>query len=189
MTEEATRPEENLAAMVSNGARIALLIGGLISIGFGIAVLVWPAHVAVALTGVIALYAILAGLVYVAIGLISKKLSLGGRVGHVLLGILYVLAGVFAFSSLKQSAAFLAVFLTIMVGVMWIVEGFTALFTLGESKSKGITIVFSIISVLAGFSLLTGPLWSAVFLWWLIGISMLVLGLLNVIRALVGRKR
>jgi len=188
MTADPITPEEELADVVSNGARIALLVGGLVAIGFGIAVLVWPTKVAVALTGVIALYAIIAGIVYIAIGLLSKRLSTGGRVGHALLGLLYVLAGGFAFSSLKESAAFLAVFLVIMVGVMWIVEGFTALFTLGAVQNKATTIVFAVISVIAGFSVLTSPLWSAVFLWWLIGISMLILGVLNVVRAVIGRK-
>ena len=170
------------------GARLALLIGGLAAVGFGIAVLAWPTKAAVALTGVIAVYAIISGIVYAALGIFSKALGAGGRIGHVLLGLLYVIAGVFAFSSLQQSAAFLALFLTIMVGVMWVIEGFTALFTLGQSGSKIATIIFAILSVIAGFTLLSSPLWGAVFLWWFLGISLVVLGILNVLRALVGRK-
>lgn len=176
------------SSTAAKGARLALLVAGLAAVGFGIAVLAWPTKAAVALTGVIAVYAVIAGIVYVALGFFAKGLGAGGRIGHVLLGVLYVLAGIYAFSSLQRSAAFLAVFLTVMVGVMWIMEGFTALFTLGNSNSKGLTIAFAIISVLAGFSLLSSPLWSAVFLWWLLGISLLVLGALNVIRALTGKK-
>ena len=170
------------------GARLALLIGGLAAVGFGIAVLAWPTKAAVALTGVIAVYAIISGIVYAALGIFSKALGAGGRIGHVLLGLLYVIAGVYAFSSLQQSAAFLALFLTIMVGVMWVIEGFTALFTLGQSGSKIATIIFAILSVIAGFSLLSSPLWGAVFLWWFLGIALIVLGALNVIRAITGKK-
>lgn len=169
------------------GARLALLIGGLAAVAFGIAVLVWPTKAAVALTGVIAVYAIIAGLVYVALGIFSKGLGAGGRIGHILLGILYVIAGIYAFSSLHQSAAFLALFITIMVGVMWIIEGFTSLFTLGQSGSKALTVIFAIISVLAGFTLLSSPLWGAVFLWWFLGIALVVLGALNIIRSLTGK--
>lgn len=172
----------------AKGARLALLIGGLAAVGFGIAVLAWPTKAAVALTGVIALYAIIAGIVYAALGLFSKELGAGGRIGHVLLGVLYVIAGVYAFSSLQQSAAFLALFLTIMVGVMWVIEGFTALFTLGQSGSKVFTVVFAILSVIAGFTLLSSPLWGAVFLWWFLAIALIVLGALNVIRAIAGKK-
>lgn len=170
------------------GARLALLFGGVLAVGFGIAVLAWPTKAAVALTGVLALYAVISGIVYVVIGLMSKNLGAGGRIGHVLLGVLYVVAGAYAFSSLKQSAAFLAVFLTIMVGVMWIVEGFTSLFTLGKTGSTALTIVFALVSVLAGVTLLSSPLLGAAFLWWFLGISLLVLGILNVMRAITGKK-
>lgn len=172
----------------AKGARFTLLIGGLAAVGFGIAVLAWPTKAAVALTGVIAVYAIIAGIVYAALGLFSKGLGAGGRIGHVLLGVLYVIAGVYAFSSLQQSAAFLALFLTIMVGVMWVIEGFTALLTLGQSGSKALTIVFAILSVIAGVTLLSSPLWGAVFLSWFLAIALMVLGALNVIRAIIGKK-
>lgn len=171
-----------------NVTRIVLLAGGLVSVAFGIAVLVWPVKTAAALAGVIAVYAVIAGIVYLAIGALSKRLSAGGRIGHVLLGLLYILAGVYAFSSLKQTAAFLAIFLAVMIGVMWIIEGFTSLFTLDQADSKALTVLFAIISILAGFSLLTNAVFGAVFLWWLLGISLLVLGLLNVFRAIFRRK-
>lgn len=187
MTSSTTTPEAGDTAL-PKGARLALLIAGLAAVGFGIAVLVWPTKTAVALTGVIAFYAIIAGIAYAAIGVFSKNLGIGGRIGHVLLGVLYVVAGGYAFSSLQESAAFLAIFLTVLVGVMWLVEGFVSLFALGQSDSKVLTIVFAIISILAGFTLLSGPLWGAVFLWWFLGIALVVLGLLNVVRALTGKK-
>lgn len=170
------------------GARLALLLGGLIAIAFGMAVLLWPTKAAVALTGVIAGYAVLTGLVYVVMGFVSRKLGVGGRLGHIILGVLFVLAGVYAFGSLQKSAAFLAVFITVMVGVMWVMEGFVSLFTLDATESKGLTIAFAIISILAGFYLLSSVAWGAVFLWVYLGISMIVIGVLNVFRAISGRK-
>lgn len=91
--------------------------------------------------------------------------------------------GAYAFASLQESALFLALFVTVMIGVLWIVEGFTALFTLGDTGSTAMTILFAIISVLAGFALLSTPVWGAGFLWWLFAVSLLVLGVLNVVRA------
>lgn len=170
------------------GARLALLLAGLAGIGFGTAILVWPTKTAVALTGVIALYAIVAGIFYVGVGLIGKELGAGGRIAHVLLGVLYVVAGAYAFSSLRESAVFLALFLTIMVGIMWIIEGFTALFTLGQSGSKVVGALFALLSVIAGFTLLSNAIWGAVFLWWFLAISLIVLGILNVVRAIAGSK-
>ena len=178
----------NSVSAPAKGARFALLIGGLAAVAFGIAVLAWPTKAAVALTGVIAVYAIVAGIVYVALGFFSKGLGAGGRIGHILLGVLYVVAGVYAFSSLQKSAAFLALFLTIMVGIMWVVEGFTALFTLSQSDSKVLTIIFAILAVIAGFTLLSSPLWGVAFLWWFLGIALVILGALNVLRSITGKK-
>jgi len=169
---------------VAQSVRIAVLAGGVIAIAFGIAVLAWPSKTAAAVTGVIAVYAIIAGIVYVAIALLGRSYGTGSRIGHGILGLLFIVAGIYAFTSLQESAAYLAVFVTIMIGVMWLVEGFTALFTLGDGGSTGWTIFFAIISILAGFSLLSTPVWGAGFLWWLLGISLLVLGVLNVIRGL-----
>lgn len=166
-----------------NPFRIALLVGGLIAVGFGLAVLVWPTKTALAVTSVLAVYAIVAGIVYIAVAAVARWQSTGSRIGHGLLGLLFIVAGAYAFASLQESAAFLALFVTVMVGIMWIVEGFTALFTLGESGSSAVTVIFAIISVLAGFALLSTPVWGAGFLWWLFAISLVVLGILNVVRA------
>lgn len=166
-----------------NPFRVALLIGGLIAAGFGIAVLFWPVKTAIAVTGLLAVYAIVSGIVYIAVAVIAGWQSTGSRIGHALLGLLFVIAGAYAFASLEESAVFLALFVSVMVGVMWIVEGFTALFTLGETGSTAVTILFAIISVLAGFALLSTPVWGAGFLWWLFAISLVVLGVLNVARA------
>lgn len=167
-----------------NPFRVALLISGLLALGFGIAVLVWPDKTALAVTGVLAVYAIATGIVYIAIAFVAGWQSTGSRIGHSLLGLLFIVAGVYAFASLTESAVFLAVFLTVMIGVMWIVEGFTALFTLGETGSTAVTILFAIISVLAGFALLSTPVWGAGFLWWFFAVSLVVLGILAVVRAL-----
>jgi uncharacterized membrane protein HdeD (DUF308 family) len=78
---------------------------------------------------------------------------------------------------------FLAVFLGILVGIMWIVEGVVALTTLGGARSKAWTAFFAILSIVAGIILLFSPLWGAVVLWWLLGISLVVLGILQIVRA------
>lgn len=171
------------------GARLALLIGGLAAVGFGIAILGWPIKTAVALVGVIGAYAVIAGISSVVVGVLTKKLALGGRIGHVLLVTLYVIAGVYAFSSVQQSAVFPGLFLTVMVGVMWVVEGFASLFPLGQADSSALTIVFALFSIIAGFILLSSLVWGAVFLWWFLGVSLVILGALNVIRAVFKRKK
>ncbi len=172
----------------SSTARRAVALAGLISAVAGVIILVWPSHAAEAIAVVIAIYAIIAGLVYIVAGVLSKALGAGGRIGHVLLGLLYLVAGCFAFSQLGQTAAFLGVFVAIMIGVMWVMEGFVSLLAVSTAKFSVITVVFAIVSILAGLSLLSSPLWGAAFLWWYLGISLVVLGLLNAFRAMFGRK-
>ena len=82
-----------------------------------------------------------------------------------------------------MAAVSLAVFIGILVGIMWIVEGVVALTTIGLSGSKGWSVFFAILSIVAGIVLLFSPLWGAIVLWWLLGISLVVLGIIQMIRA------
>lgn len=85
--------------------------------------------------------------------------------------------------NLGATTAYLAVFVAILVGIMWIIEGVVALSTLGDAPSKVWTTIFAILSIIAGIVLLFSPIWGAVVLWWLIGISLIVLGILQIARA------
>lgn len=166
-----------------NGIRTALGIGGVLAVIVGILILVWPGRTAAFVTAIIAIYAIAAGLVYAGLGIFSKTKGGWARVGHIVLGILFIIAGVVALFNLAQTTAWLALFLGILVGIMWIVEGIVSLSTLGDASSKGWTIFFAILSIIAGIILLFSPLWGAAVLWWLLGISLIVLGIINVVRA------
>ena len=172
-----------LAKAAVNGIRTALGLSGAIALIVGILILVWPGKTAIVVTGIIAVYAIIAGLVYAGLGIFSKAMSGWARVGHIVLGLLYVIAGIVAFFNLGGTAVFLALFLGILVGIMWIVEGVVALTTLGGTAAKGWTVFFAILSIVAGIILLFSPLWGAVVLWWLLGISLIVLGILQIARA------
>lgn len=166
-----------------NGIRTALGVGGVLALIVGVLILVWPGKTAMVVAAIIAIYAIAAGLVYAGLGIFSKDKGGWSRVGHIVLGVLFIIAGIVAFMNLAQTTAWLAVFIGILVGIMWIVEGVVALSTLGDSASKGWSIFFAIISIIAGIVLMFSPLWGAVVLWWLLGISLIVLGIINVVRA------
>ena len=165
-----------------NGIRTALGLSGAIALIVGILILVWPGRTAIVLTAIIAVYAIVGGLVYAGLGIFSKTMGGWARVGHIVLGLIYVIAGIVAFFNLGMTTAWLALFLGILVGIMWIVEGVVALTTLGGTGSKGWTIFFAILSIVAGIVLLFSPLYIAV-LWLLLGVSLVVLGIIQIVRA------
>lgn len=164
------------------GIRTAIGVGGVLAIIVGILIMVWPGRTAMVATAIIAIYAIAAGIVYAVLGIMSKNVGGWARVGYIVLGILFVIAGIVAFANLAQTTAFLAVFLGILVGIMWIIEGVVALSALSGAPSKTWTVIFAILSIIAGIILLFSPLYVAV-LWVLLGISLIVLGIVNVVRA------
>jgi uncharacterized membrane protein HdeD (DUF308 family) len=164
------------------GIRTALGIGGAIALIVGILILVWPGKTAVVVTAIVAVYAIVSGLVYAGLGIFSKTLGGWARVGHIVLGLVFIAAGIIAFANLGETTVFLAVFVGIFIGITWIVEGVVALTTLGGSGSKGWTIFFAIVSLIAGVMLLFSPLYVAI-LWIFVGASLIVLGIIQIIRA------
>ena len=175
--------EPSIAKTATNGIRTALGISGVLSIILGTLILVWPGKTAMVVTAIIAIYAIAAGLVYAGLGIFSAGKDGWSRIGHILLGVLFVISGIVAFMNLGATTAWLAIFLGILVGIMWIVEGVVALSTLSVAPSKGWTVFFAIISIVAGITLLFSPLWGALVLWWLLGIAALVMGVIQVFRA------
>lgn len=167
-----------------SGIRFALGFGGVLAIVVGALVLLWPGKTAMVVTAIIAIYAIVAGIVYATGGIVSKTRGGWARVGLIALGVLFIAAGIVAFANLSQTTAGLAVFLGVLVGVMWIVEGITALSTLRDAASKGWSVLFAAFSIMAGIILLFAPAWGASTLWWLLGFSLLILGVINIVRAI-----
>jgi uncharacterized membrane protein HdeD (DUF308 family) len=165
-----------------NGIRTALGIGGAVALIVGILILVWPGKTAVVVTAIIAVYAIVSGLVYAGLGIFSKSLGGWARVGHIVLGLVFIAAGIIAFANLGETTFFLAVFVGVFIGITWSVEGVVALTTLGGSGSKGWTIFFAILSLVAGVVLLFSPLYVAI-LWIFVGASLIVLGIVQIVRA------
>ncbi|MFG6476794.1 HdeD family acid-resistance protein [Microbacterium sp. P06] len=162
--------------------RIALGVSGALSIIAGIVILIWPGHAAEAVTAIIAIYVIVAGLVYAGLGVFSKTRHGWSRVGHIVLGALFVVAGVYALVNLAAATVGFAVFTGVLIGILWLIEGVVSLSTVGDSGSKGWTIFFAILSIVAGITLLFSPLY-VVILWLFLGVSLVVLGIFQVLRA------
>lgn len=163
--------------------RWALGIGGALAIIMGLLILIWPGRSAMVATAIIAIYAIATGLAYAALGIFSKTKGGWSRVGHIVLGVLFVISGIVAFANLGATAVWLAVFLGVLVGTMWIVEGVVSLSTLGQATTKVWTVVFAVISIIAGIFLLFSPLMGAIVLFWILGISAIAIGVVQVVRA------
>ena len=104
-----------------------------------------------------------------------------------MLGALFIVAAIVAFMNLGGTTLVLAFIVTILIGASWIVEGIVALTLLGRTSSKGWTVFYAIVSIIAGIFILLAPLWAAALLWLFLGIALIVLGLVQVIRAFTYR--
>lgn len=167
---------------VSNGIRAALGIGGLVALVLGLALLFWPGIAAVVATWIIAAYALIAGIVNLAIGVFSRKIGGWPRTGYLASGALFVIVAIVVFVNMAPAAKILAIAVGIVVGVAWIVEGIVALTLIKDAASKTWTIIYAVLSIIAGIVLLFSPLYIAVLVW-VLGIALAIMGVVQIVRA------
>ncbi|WP_043321289.1 HdeD family acid-resistance protein [Mycetocola saprophilus] len=175
--------EPSLSRTLTNGVRTALGIAGIIAIIIGILILVAPLKTASVITAFIAIYAVVAGVIYAALGIFAKSASTWGRIGNVLLGVLFVVAGIVAFTDLGNVTTVLAIFTAIFIGVSWIFEGVLAFASLRGASNKVWGVVFAVLSIIAGILVITAPFAFAALLWLILGVALVVLGILQIVRA------
>ena len=167
----------------SGAGRTALGVSGFLSLVIGALILIWPGRTAEVAVAIVSVYVIIAGLVNIAIGLFWR--SGWARLGYIALGVLFIVAGIFSFANLSATTAWFGVFIGTLVGILWIIEGVVSLTTVGHgSKARAWTIFFAIVSIVAGVVLLFSPLLGAVTLFLLIGVSLVVLGIFQIVRAI-----
>lgn len=164
--------------------RITLAVSGVLALIAGIVLLVWPVKSLEIVTGIFAAYLIVAGVVYVGLGIFSGARGGWSRVGHIVLGLLYIAAGIIAFANLGAAAAALAFVVVIFIGISWIVDGVVSLSLLGTDGSRVWTLLYALLSIVAGIIVLFSPLVAGFAFWLLFGISLVALGIVQIIRAI-----
>lgn len=177
-----------LSKNISNKLRQATGVNGLLSLILGLLILFLPGQSAMGVT-------VMVGVVFIIIGLfdilsIFKEVDENTwvRLGHLLLGLLYLIVGIFVCVNLAASATYLFLLVGIFVGITWLVEGFVELGTVQLAVSKGWTIFSAVLSIVAGIILLMTPLYGAVMLWTLLGAILVVLGIFKVAHYLAWQK-
>ncbi|MFE4468147.1 HdeD family acid-resistance protein [Leifsonia sp. NPDC056824] len=175
---------QDLTKSAINSVRVALGISGAVALIIGVIIVFWPRTAAVGLTVLIAISLLISGIAYLGIGIFARGIRGGARALDIAFGILLIVGAIVAFANLKGTTAFLAVFIGILVGIAWIVEGAMTFAQLGDAPSRGWSIFFGILSIVAGIVLLFTPLWGIVVLFILAGISLIVLGIVQIVRAI-----
>jgi uncharacterized membrane protein HdeD (DUF308 family) len=166
-----------------NAVRAAFGLVGIIALGLGIALLVWPGVTLKVAAGIAGVYFVIAGIARLALAIFSRGMGAGHRVLGIVLGIIILLAGIVILRNLTTSTAVLLLIAVLAMGIGWIVDGIMAIVESGRNGKGGIGIAFGIFGIIAGIIVLVWPEWTALAIAVLIGITLSILGVVGIIRA------
>ncbi|MFF7971560.1 DUF308 domain-containing protein [Streptomyces sp. NPDC007905] len=150
----------------------------------GVLILVWPDETLHVLAVVIGLYLLLAGA--------FRFVTAFGREGHgerlpaLLIGVLFVLAGVLCLRHPMQTVAALS----LIVGLTWLVSGILTLYTAITAENlphRGVVVGAALLGIVAGIVVLALPTESARALTRLLGLWLVLLGLVELALAFAWR--
>lgn len=159
-------------------------IAGLVAIAMGIFVLVWPNEMVKIAALMVGIYAVLSGLIYIFTAIRAKEIKSLARITRVIAGIAFITAGIVMLSFLSASAVVLANVLGVILGILWMVEGVSALMLLrGRVEQNALATGYAIVALVIGVLLLLTPVWGTAFLRWMIGFGLVLLGIAQVYRA------
>lgn len=166
-----------------NAVRAAFGLVGILALGLGIALLVWPGKTIAVAAGIAGVYFIVAGIARLALAIFSRGLSAGHRILGIVLGIIILLAGIVILRNLDTATAVLLLIAVIAMGIGWIVDGIMAIVESGRNGRGGVGVAFGIFGIIAGVIVLVWPEWTALALAVLIGITLSILGVVGIVRA------
>ncbi|MDT0157143.1 DUF308 domain-containing protein [Microbacterium sp. ARD32] len=167
-----------------SAVRSTLVVSGVVMLLLGAFILLSPTGTAMLFAGVLAAYLIVQGLIHLGAEVFSPGDGGRARIARVVLGALYVVAGIVAFVCLLTFTTALTVFFGVLLGITWIVDGVIALSLRSGGRAKLWTVVHAILSIVAGIVLVLSPLY-VIALWWLAGIALVALGALQIARAIM----
>jgi uncharacterized membrane protein HdeD (DUF308 family) len=166
----------------------SVLALGVLTLVFGVAVLIWPGDSIVVASVVFGVYLLVSGIAQ-AIAAFTVGMSLGSRVLLFITGALSVVLGYFAFRDFNNGAA--VWLLATWIGVGFIFQGVTATVLavdVPELPARGWCIFVGILTVIAGAVTIVWPISSIVVLAIFAGSWLVVVGITEVVSALSARR-
>jgi uncharacterized membrane protein HdeD (DUF308 family) len=191
MSETATtgRPDP-LQASLAGVARSwgLVLLAGLITIGFGIALLAWPDETLLVVAALIGIWLISTGVLGL-VGAFAPDVSGGTRALFGVTGILSLVIGIALVKNVvgtETSQARALSFLALLIGLGWLINGIGELFgaiSSPEMQGRGWAIFQGLLGIIAGVVVLVWPLNSLAVLATIAGILLLIVGFARVVAA------
>jgi uncharacterized membrane protein HdeD (DUF308 family) len=152
----------------------AVLTAGILTLGLGVIVLVWPQETVVVVSWLLGVYLIISGVIQLVQSFTGNR-SGGVRAMFAIGGVLSLVLGLFAFRSVAHSVTLLVV----IIGVAWLISGITTLMTAiseHDLPGRGWAIFSGILGILGGFIILAWPAPTLYVLFTFFGIWLVVVG-------------
>lgn len=150
----------------------------------GLLILLWPGVMGNIFSVLIAIYALVAGIIFVAIGIRGVEAPIFMRVARGFVGLALIIGGVLMLVFLGTATAVMVDVVGIALGIMWIFEGIMIIIAMRGKETNGWTIAYLVVAIAAGVLMLLTPVWGGWPLQWLFGLSLLGLGIAQVVRGL-----
>lgn len=171
--------EQVLPQQAKNRIRGMYGVIGIASILLGVALLFWPGHTLAVAAIMLGIYLLISGMVRIVTAIVELGLPGGWRVLGVLFGALMLVGGIVVLKNSSMSAAMLTVLCTMAIGVSWLLE-----FECWNVPSSAWAVIYSLLSIVAGFIALFNPFGSTVWLVMFVAIALVVIGIMAVVRAI-----
>jgi uncharacterized membrane protein HdeD (DUF308 family) len=152
----------------------AVLTAGILTLGLGLVVLIWPDETVVVISWLLGAYLIVSGVFQLVQSFTGQRTG-GVRALFAVGGVLSLVLGFFAFRSVAHSVALLAV----IIGVAWLISGITTLMTAiseHDLPGRGWAVFSGILGILGGFVILAWPAPTLYVLFTFFGIWLVVVG-------------
>lgn len=168
-----------LSSRTISAVRTGFGIAGGVALVIGLLILFWPQATLSVIAFFFGLYFLISGIVRVVSG-ITAPMSSGLRVLNIILGVLLFILGIAAIRNPLSSLEVLGM----VVGIAWIIEGIMALTEIETGGSRWYAITFGVLSIIAGVVVLFLPVESLAALVIFGGIFLVVLGIVQLVRAI-----
>ena len=128
-------------------------------------------------------YFVVSGVVRIVTAIVELGLPGGWRVLDILIGLMLSVGGVVMLKNAALSGATLAVLITMVVGLGWMLEGVMALVESWRMPSSAWAVIYALLSIVAGFIVLFSPISSTTWLILFGGCALVVIGIVAIVRA------
>jgi uncharacterized membrane protein HdeD (DUF308 family) len=175
--------EEWLPQQAKNAIRGVYGVLGVVAIILGLALLIWPGATLEVAAIALGVYFVVSGVIRIVTAIVELGLPGGWRVLDILVGVLLAVGGVIVLKNAALSGTTLAVLVTMVVGLGWMMEGVMALVESWRMPSSGWAVVYALVSIVAGFVVLFSPVSSTAWLILFGSCALIVLGVVAIVRA------